>query len=483
MLCGDCNKQLTNIYHFRQDVIAKLQSYVLEPLLEVKIELEDEPLSYDFIKEESPEQDYQSNPLKRQKKVENFLPAKQRRRKPPQEVNDGKRLGGITYNCCLCKLFTANNKKDYANHILDLHAINNDQKSIKTVEEDTRIKMIETRPLPEPKCSVQCDYCGSIFKTKKILYGHMKSHVSIEDQVKCIDCDKAFRDLRIMVRHRNHYHGKGVKFWCYCGNEFDNSRDLNRCRYAHGRNSIPTKLNDTCDECNVQKSFNGLRQLLNHKNKYHSNGKRFWCARCGVQYDSKEQQNVCIKSHYNDVLKDVLVKCPECEKELLHNSLKIHLKSVHSQVREIVCHECGKAFCAVARLTIHMRQVHNNGLRPFQCDICGNCFAQKKALRDHVLKVHCKNRRKYECPICLKVCYENPDRHMSVVHPNGFDNGIKVNKETNLFHCPKCIQTFSKMKAYEWHVNENLCENYGDFEIDQNDVENGKKFSVFTQGK
>lgn len=474
------------------------QKLDLEPLLAVKIELEDEndndlkPLSFDFIKAESPENNhnyleseyYESKSSKRHRKPEKddiFLPLKKRRRKPPQEVNDGKRIGGITYNCCLCKLFTSDNKKDYANHILDVHAINNNLKSIKT-NEDSRMRMIETRPLPEPKCPVQCDYCGSIFKTKKILYGHMKTHVSIKNQVKCIECDKVFRDMRIMIRHRNHYHGKGVKFWCYCGNEFDNSRDLNRCRYAHGRNSVPKKLNNKCDECNVHKSFSGLRQLLNHKNKYHSNGKRFWCARCGTEYDSKERQNVCIKSHYNDVLKDILVKCPECEKELLHNSLKIHLKSVHSQIREIVCHQCGKAFCAIARLTIHINQVHNNGMRPFHCDICGNCFAQKKALRDHVLKVHCKNRRKYECSICLKVCYENPERHMSVVHPNGYDNGIRVNKETNLFHCPKCIQTFSKMKAYEWHVNENLCENYGEFEIDQNQ-DNGKKFNVFTQGK
>lgn len=355
---------LTEVYHFRQEILSKTQ--ILEP--KIKIELDD----FADTKTEDERYEYPELPkikLKSLRKV--------------------KRKRGITYNCCLCKIFTSDNKREYAEHIFENHAINSPKIDKPNSDE------------------LHCKICG-------------------------MEC---------------------------------------QCR-----------SNGPCDECNINKNFNSIRQLLNHKNKYHGRGKRFWCVRCGTLYDSKKQQSICIKSHYDDVLKDVVVKCPECDKELLHNSLKIHIKSVHSQVKEVVCHECGKAFCAVARLTIHMRQVHNNGLKPFQCDDCGRCFSQKKTLRDHILKVHFKNRRKYECPICWKVCYENPDRHMIAVHPNGFDNGIRVNKETNMYHCPKsnCIQKFSIMKAYEWHVNENLCENYGDFEIDQ--VEN-EKFNVFTKGK
>lgn len=105
---------------------------------------------------------------------------------------------------------------------------------------------------------------------------------------------------------------------------------------------------------------------------------------------------------------------------------------------------------------------------------------------DHLIKVHATrsiNRKKHECPICLKICFENKERHLAQVHPNGFDNGVKVNRETNLYHCPKCIQTFAQMKAYVWHVNENLCENYGDFEIDEGQSGDGKKLCVYTKGK
>jgi uncharacterized C2H2 Zn-finger protein len=96
--------------------------------------------------------------------------------------------------------------------------------------------------------------------------------------------------------------------------------------------------------------------------------------------------------------------------------------------------------------------------------------------------MHSTDRRKYKCPICNKICANALEKHMKLVHPNGYDNGVKANPETNLYHCPNCIQTFKMMKAYEWHVNENLCENYGGFEIDQSQIE-GKRFSVFTEGK
>lgn len=144
-------------------------------------------------------------------------------------------------------------------------------------------------------------------------------------------------------------------------------------------------------------------------------------------------------------------------------------------------------FSTVSRLTIHVKQVHNNdGIKPYSCDLCPRSFSQKKSIREHLVKVHASrsiNRKKHECPICFKVCFENTERHLSQVHPNGFDNGVRANRETNLYHCPKCIQTFQHMKSYVWHVNENLCENYGDLEFDDNQVAEGQKLCIHTKGK
>lgn len=493
-MCHSCNEQLLNIHHFRQKVREKLK--ISELHLNIKTELEDScdiRADFDFVKTDSPEREYEEPLYENISKIipkesvsnivlnDLFPPQKKRIRRPPHETNDGRRKGGITYNCCLCKRFTSDNKKDYADHILETHALNY-QKGSRSSIEDLRSKMVESRPLPEPKHSVQCDYCGSMYNTRKNLLAHMKIHIATRNQVSCVECKKSFSDLRIMVRHRNHQHGNGINFWCYCGNEFDNARDLNRCRYAHGRNKVPEKSENICDECKPPKIFNSSRQVLNHKNKHHGRGTRFWCVRCGQMYHSREEQVACVKLHYTDVLKDIMIKCPQCDKELLHNSLKIHMKSVHSSVREIVCHECGKAFCAVARLTVHMRQVHNNGFKPWICDLCGRSWAQKKSLRDHMLKIHSSNRKSYQCPICLKVCQDALDRHMTLVHPNGHDNGVRVNTETNMFHCPNCIQTFDKMKAYELHVNENLCENYGDLVVDHSQ-NTQKKICVFTKGE
>lgn len=166
---------------------------------------------------------------------------------------------------------------------------------------------------------------------------------------------------------------------------------------------------------------------------------------------------------------------------MLHNSLDIHLRSVHRQSKEVVCHQCGKGFCAIARLTIHMRQVHNNGYKPWTCDNCGRSWSQKKALRDHLLKAHMKYKKTFQCHICLKKCQNGLDRHLALIHPNGHDNGVRANPETNFYHCPNCIQTFSVMKSYEWHVNENLCQNYNYDGFDKT-KNAGKKFNVFTEG-
>lgn len=319
---------MTDTFKFRKDIIGRINALDIYLQPEVKLErldpevyLEDQKqqfIAIDFVraKSESPVYDYdethvdddmpeQVEELKPECLIEDQnddfppLPEKKKRKKKPiHEMNDGRRKGGITYNCVICKNFTSDNKKDYGQHILRFHALNYNQKII---DDDPRMRMVESRPLPEPKCSVQCDHCGSIFKTKKILHGHLKTHIPKKDQVKCVDCNKSFRDTRVMVRHRNYYHGNGKRFFCYCGNEFDNKRDLIRCRYAHGR-SKPQSCH-VCNDCVVPKKFSAIRPLLNHKNKWHSEGKRFWCVRCGAQYDNREDQILCIKSHYTDVLK------------------------------------------------------------------------------------------------------------------------------------------------------------------------------------
>jgi hypothetical protein len=320
---------LNDTFKFRQDIIGRIKALDIHLQPKVKIEridpedydYEDQKptIAFDFVtaKSESPISNYEEthfeddyvqeeeeievkpDVLIKDQENDNFtqlLMKKKRIKKPMHEMNDGRRRGEITYDCVICKNFTSDNKKDYGQHILKFHALNYNEKII---DDDPRMRMVESRPLPEPKCSVQCDLCGSIFKTKKILYGHLKTHIPAKVQVKCIDCKKSFRDTRVMVRHRNYYHGNGKRFFCYCGNEFETKRDLIRCRYAHGKEDS----GHVCNDCVKPKKFKEIRSLLNHKNKCHSEGKRFWCARCGSEYNNKEDQIFCIKSHYTDMLK------------------------------------------------------------------------------------------------------------------------------------------------------------------------------------
>jgi hypothetical protein len=490
MLCSRCNSQLLDIDRFRHEIEEQQRAYKsidcikFEPNIKLECDTFDnssvfvEPISSttsDFVQIKAEHNESTDN---EDEDVAPFKFETKRKHVRKGQTPKGTRKSAFLYRCDFCHNFTADNKKDYADHIKLNHALNSTKE-----QKDTKVE--ESRPSPfivesialKDTSPVECDYCGLIKKNKRLIIQHMKVHSQLE--VKCSECEKSFKDTILMTRHKNRCHNDGRdKVWCTCGQLFNNQRDARKCRISHKKKPEKTEEISNCDEC--EKEFSNVRQLLNHKNKFHSNGKRFWCIRCSSMYTTKEEQTNCVKSHYNDSLKDVLVKCPICSKEMLHNSLKVHMKSTHSTVREAVCHQCGKSFVTVSRLTIHVRQVHNNGLKPYQCAHCPQRTALKKAMKEHLFKRHASQRKTYQCPICLKVTQENLERHMTSVHPNGYDNGIRVNPETNMYHCPNCVQQFTQLKRYEQHINEKVCENYGDYEFQAG--ENGK-FSVSTKGR
>ncbi|KAG5679947.1 hypothetical protein PVAND_009482 [Polypedilum vanderplanki] len=497
MICAKCNDQFIAIERFKYEIEKQQRAYKsidydhFEPKVKLECDNFEETAFYEeelqtvstashFIhvkseynneKNDFDNIDYLNEPSPQ------FEPKRKKAQKNQRQTPKGTRKSAVLYHCDFCQNFTADNKKEYADHIKLYHAIN-PQPEEKKIEEERKIEhiILDSIDLEDVNSPVTCDICGKINRNKKALIYHMKSHhIASENEIKCTECEKSFKDVNLMTRHRNRCHSDGTTVWCLCGNVFDNQRDLRKCRLSHQKN---VKSGSDCDECD--KSFNSERQLLNHKNKIHGNGKRFWCVRCSSMYGSKEEQTMCVKSHYNDSLKNVIVQCPICSKEMLHNSLKIHMKSTHTTVRDAVCHQCGKSFVTVSRLTIHVRQVHNNGQKPYQCAHCPLRTALKKAMKEHLFKRHASQRKTYQCPICLKVTQEVLDRHMALVHPNGYDNGARVNPETNMYHCPNCVQQFSQMKRYEQHVQENICANYGDYEFQTG--ENGK-FSVATKGK
>lgn len=71
-------------------------------------------------------------------------------------------------------------------------------------------------------------------------------------------------------------------------------------------------------------------------------------------------------------------------------------------------------------------------------------------------------RESFQCSICLKnlLSQFKLKCHKERFHPNGLDNGMRVNPETNCYHCTICPSKFIAMHKYEKHLKLNDCKNY-----------------------
>lgn len=104
--------------------------------------------------------------------------------------------------------------------------------------------------------------------------------------------------------------------------------------------------------------------------------------------------------------------------------------------------------------TFHFRR--HTKEKPFQCDHCLRAFFSCKKNLIHHLKVKhlSKSYRSLivECNVCLKkLRSENLQRHKIKNHLNGTDGEIKVNPETDHFHCEACNGQFRTKRALNSH--------------------------------
>lgn len=95
--------------------------------------------------------------------------------------------------------------------------------------------------------------------------------------------------------------------------------------------------------------------------------------------------------------------------------------------------------------------------KPFQCDYCSRQFNCKKNLIAHFRSIHLnQGKRKQEaqqCEICLKKFAPEYliHQHMKNAHPNGVDDGIKVNPDTNHYHCETCGGQYRTRRYLDIH--------------------------------
>ena len=124
------------------------------------------------------------------------------------------------------------------------------------------------------------------------------------------------------------------------------------------------------------------------------------------------------KIHVNSVHNQLKpFECKICSKTLKSNiNLKQHIDAVHKKMKPHQCQICAKKFSQNTHLKGHINSVHNTD-RPFECKICAKRFSQNTHLKGHINSVH-NTERPFECKICIKNFATNSGlrKHIIIQH-------------------------------------------------------------------
>ena len=104
---------------------------------------------------------------------------------------------------------------------------------------------------------------------------------------------------------------------------------------------------------------------------------------------------------------EVTVPCPVCHKEVTKVYLKMHLRRVHSDIKNVPkakrlkqtsfpCTMCPSVLKTKSGLKHHIKVVHDN--QPQTCEQCGKSVRNIEALKQHIRLYHAEKR--FVCDIC-----------------------------------------------------------------------------------
>ena len=210
--------------------------------------------------------------------------------------------------------------------------------------------------------------------------------------------------------------------------EEENERETDRVNGYRG----------TCEVClKTYNSRSTRKDDLNRHKKYFTLEGSVSCPLCKEDiakmsltshFQEKHSPNTCClvclevmpnvdKQLRNHILKTHQIKpvCHLCGKSAYSAYwLEIHMNSIHSQIRDVFCHRCGKTFAHKVLLNKHLRVTC--GSEEWKCPLCPKIFDTKKKIHYH-LKVHC-GEKPYVCPLCTYASYkmENMLLHSRKVH-------------------------------------------------------------------
>lgn len=194
-----------------------------------------------------------------------------------------------------------------------------------------------------------CSLCGTFFKSKQYLKGHV---LICKIPFKCDVCGSGFKSEWRLKMHIKDLH----------------------------KEKLPFK----CSECGS--GFKYERALVRHYKEDHAITKPHKCKYCGKLFKKK----FCLTNH-QVIHEDKQFKCEYCDKLFNYlGNLKTHITRMHEEItQELICQECGKTFKEKSYLKMHQLCAHLK-VKNIQCSFegCSEKFVYTRHRYIHEEKVH-----------------------------------------------------------------------------------------------
>ncbi|XP_021961603.1 zinc finger protein 28 [Folsomia candida] len=189
------------------------------------------------------------------------------------------------------------------------------------------------------------------------------------------------------------------------------------------------------------KVFKNKANFTAHKKYIHGNRERKTCATCHKTFSTKgylERHTETV--HCSEERPRLSCTFPGCDKSFLTKAyLSEHVKSNHVESPKIrtvsektlKCPLCERLFAKIGTLKRHeLTHVDKSTRLKFTCNLCPRIFLSNSRLKSHIQAKH-ENQRNYKCTLCDRrfARADNLKCHMEAIHP--------ADKEAT-YSCDKC---------------------------------------------
>ena len=187
----------------------------------------------------------------------------------------------------------------------------------------------------------------------------------------------------------------------------------------------------TCKHCDKVFKSSAKATFDSHL-KIHSNIKDFLCMDCGKAFKTKEGLNMHMKMH-NNIFDH---ECKVCGKKFVSKTgLKIHIDTSHTEA-SFACEFCGNKYTTKTYLKIHITS-HTGEMR-YSCS-CGKQFRRYQTWKNHE-NMH-KDIRNHKCKLCPK----------EFVRYNALHIHMKRHNNQKDYICPVCRNGFIEPAGLRKH--------------------------------